>query len=152
MNCLKLVIFIPLIIVLTSICQGQEWYAEKHFVIILSTKSYQSALTTAKQASEKLELPLDLRGNYQTSNGLDNDEICQCGEKHGYFPRGRHDDGNYVSIEYSDGYQGFSKGYYMVIISSNEKPDSPIQILNTAKDYYSDAYIKRSKFYMGCMH
>ena len=51
------------------------------------------------------------------------------------------DDGDFISIEYSNKYKGFAKGYYIVVISSgdinNKEP-----IFLKAKKFYKSAYIK----------
>ena len=58
-------------------------------------------------------------------------------------------DGVYVSIEYSDTYGGFAKGYYLVMIASGKYAKL---VLDDVKKHVSDAYVKRSSVYMGCMH
>jgi hypothetical protein len=70
---------------------------------------------------------------------------------HWYFPRGRGDDGRYLSIEYSNGYKEFAKGYYIVIAESGEK-GSMKESLKDVKRYYKDSYLKKAKIYMGCLH
>ena len=124
----------------------------KSFLIIQSTKSYNGALKKAKLACNKLSLTLNLRNLIQDKDeGLTSNDVCECGEKHGYIPRGRFDDGNYISIEYSSAYDSFSSGYYIVVVASgnNETVNS---MLPEVKEHYKNAYVKKSKVYMGCMH
>ncbi len=128
-----------------------EMSIEKSFLIIKSTKSYKSAFKTAKTAAAKLGIELRLSGIYDKENGLTNLDTCGCGEVHGYLPRGRFDDGHYASIEYSDYYSGFTKGYYIVIVSNGNRSDVKT-FLPAARKYYHDAYIKNTKVYVGCMH
>jgi hypothetical protein len=149
-------LFTLLIIVFVSSfgkAQGEDHHMVKRsFLIIKSTKNYQRALKTAQLACNNLGLTLELRNNYyDKEEGLANSEICGCGEMHGYFPRGRYDDGNYISIDYSSAYTGFAEGYYIVIVSSGNREDVK-KLLPKAQKFYSDAYIKDSKIYMGCMH
>jgi hypothetical protein len=69
-----------------------------------------------------------------------------------YFARGR-EDGIYVSIEYSDAYPAFAKGYYIVVAASGSKNEPDMQATyKKIKAYSKDAYFKSSKVYMGCMH
>ena len=76
------------------------------------------------------------------------DEDSTC-----YLARGRWDDGVYVSIEFSNAYDSFSKGYFIVMAGSSFKNDPVLtKTLNKAKEKYPDAYIKASKVYMCCMH
>ena len=124
----------------------------RSFLIIKSTTNYQKALKKAQLACNDLGLTLELRGNiYDKEEGLANTVECGCGEEHGYFPRGRYDDGDYISIEYSSAYTGFAEGYYIIIVSSGDRSEVK-KLLPKAQQFYPDAYIKDSKIYMGCMH
>jgi len=129
-----------------------EMYVSRAFTVILSTKKYDSALKVAKEASKKLGLEYKTRGNYPSEQGgLTSDDVCGCGLKHGYIERGRNDDGQYISIEYSSNYVSFADGYYIVIVSSGDRKDL-VQQLPKVKDHYHDAYIKNEMVYFGCMH
>lgn len=129
------------------------------FVILISTKSYDSALERAKDASKKLGYPLDLRGlhpNEETGLSLPK-EVCEeiCGggmvEYPQYLPRNDWGESKYVSIEYSDGFSGFTKGYFIVIVASGEKGDPIIkEALEESRQFYKDAYAKTCSVWMGC--
>ena len=58
----------------------------------------------------------------------------------------------YISIERSDGYQGFAPGYYIIVggIYSDRKESRTS--LARFQAIIPDAYIKKSKIYMGCLH
>jgi hypothetical protein len=132
-------------------------YIKKEFLIIHSGKDYAAALKKANDASKKLKLKLNLRGlNPNKEIGLScNEQTCE--NEFGFFPcyvaRGRGDDGNYISIEYSDAYIEFEKGYYIVVVSSfvTNSEKSKTQLAKT-KTIYKDAYLKASKVYTGCIH
>lgn len=129
------------------------------FVIIISTKSYDAALKRAKEASEKLGYPLDLRGLHANdeiglsfSKQVCEDEICGGGLDYPiYIPRSDWGEEKYISVEYSDAFDGFTKGYYIVVVASGEK-GAPIvkEALKEAKKHYKDAYAKTCGVYMGC--
>jgi len=129
------------------------------FVIIISTKSYDAALKRAKEASEKLGYPLDLRGLHANNEiGLSfSREVCEndiCGGGLSYpiyIPRSDWGEEKYVSVEYSDAFDGFTKGYYIVVVVSGEK-GAPVvkEALKEARKFYKDAYAKTCGFYMGC--
>ncbi len=130
------------------------------FVIIISTKSYDAALKRAKEASEKLGYPLDLRGLYPNKEiGLSfSKEVCEeeiCGggmvDYPVYIPRSDWGEEKYISVEYSDAFDGFTKGYYIVVVASGEK-GAPVvkEALTEAKKFYKDAYAKTCGVYMGC--
>lgn len=137
--------------VASSIAQG-DVFVDKSFLIIQSGKNYQRALKKAQLACNKLGIPLDLRGCHADKEyGLASVETCDCGENHGYIPRGRGDDGNYISIEYSSAFKSFSSGYYIVVVSSGEKANVQAELANVQK-HYKAAYVKTSPVYVGCMH
>lgn len=141
-----------------------ECYIQKDFVIILSSKDYNSAYKIAVEASKKLDIKLDLRDLIPCNDSIlgltFKPEVCieytkeyETIDSTCYIARGRFDDGVYVSIEYSSAYLNFREGYYIVIIGSGETKDaSLVNTIKTAKKVYKDAYIKTSKVYMCCMH
>ncbi len=130
------------------------------FVILISTESYESALERAHDASEKLGYPIDLRGHRpHVESGLTvSKEVCEediCGggvvDYPLYLPRNDWGDSKYISVEYSNGYEGFNPGYYIVILASAEKGDPIIQeALDEARKYYQDAYAKTCGIWVGC--
>jgi hypothetical protein len=68
-----------------------------------------------------------------------------------YVARGRYDDGEYVSVEWSTAYEGFTPGLYIVVVASG--PEAEVKKhLPAAREVYGDAYIKKAKVYMGCIH
>lgn len=129
------------------------------FVIIISTKSYDAAMERAEEASKNLNYPLDLRGLHENAeSGLSHDkELCEgiCGgdvvEYPCYLPRNDYGESKYVSIEYSNGFDGFNPGYYIVVVASSEKGDPSIQeALEEARVFYEDAYAKTCGVWVGC--
>ncbi|RZS91897.1 hypothetical protein [Aquimarina brevivitae] len=131
---------------------------KKYFLITYATKNYEAAFHHANDISKKLALKLDLRElqAYDKTLGLTwAASICEGDgwEYPCYIPRGRYDDGIYVSIEWSDGYKNFSKGYYIVMVASTQNFDKDLKkLLNHVQTHIPDAYIKSSMIYMGCMH
>ena len=136
-----------------SIAQDEyQPFIDQSFLIISSTTDFDSAEKIAQEAKEKLKLDYPTSVFYpDESEGFKTDEVCGCGEVHQYFPRGSHDNGNYVSIEYSSGYEGFTEGYYIVIVSSGQKANVQKE-LRKAKKYFPKAYIKTAEIYVGCRH
>ncbi len=156
-------LFLPILfLLLFNISFGQEenfsQEIKKYFLIVSSTKDYSSALKKANSISEDLTLKLDLRGLLEGDNKLGlswGKTVCEEDgwEYPCYVPRGRYDDGDYVSIEWSNGFQGFSEGYYIVVVASNTNYDQKIKsLLKKVKEFIPSAYIKSSMIYMGCMH
>jgi hypothetical protein len=129
------------------------------FVIIISTKSYDAALERAKDAATKLNYPLNLRDLHQNDESGLSLPVLVCEGIYGggaveypqYLPRSDYGDSKYVSVEYSDGFDGFNPGYYIVVIASGEKGDPVIQeALEEAQVHYDDAYAKTCGVWMGC--
>jgi len=129
------------------------------FVIILSSKDYDKAKERAEEAAEKLGYPLDLRGLHpHPESGLSLPiEQCEaiCGgdvvEYPQYLPRNDWGEDKYVSVEYSNGFEGFTPGYYIVVVASSRKGEPIIdEALKEARQFYSDAYAKTCGVWMGC--
>jgi hypothetical protein len=139
-----------------SFAQTEELpYAKKSFVIIQSTKNYTAAKATASKASKTLKLKLDLRNlkPHKTAGLTNGKKECEDNgwEYPCYESRGRYDDGEYVSIEWSNAFKNFTKGYYIVIVYSGNKKEANTY-LKKVKNVFVDAYAKEDEVYMGCMH
>lgn len=132
-------------------------YIKKDFLILYSGKDYTKALQVAKQVSTKLNLKLDLRGlKPHKETGL-SDTRTSCEENFGFYPcyltRGYYPDGAYLSIEHSDAFTEFRKGYFIVVAAAFEKGNSALKpLLQKAKSHFPDAYLKSSAVYTGCIH
>ncbi len=147
-----IIILIAGLIGVSGYTQFPEPYVDVYFVLIHASKDYDQARDVAEGAHQKLGLKLALGGNYPSAEeGLTNDLICDCGVSHGYIPRGREGNNNYISVEFSSAFNGFSEGYYIVVIAQGDR-DHAKEYLSRAKEHYADAYIKKAPVYMGCMH
>ncbi len=130
---------------------------KKGFIIISASKNYDAAKKTAKEASNKLGYKLDLRGlQFNSDIGLSFSKK-EC-EEFGFeftdnTSRGRCDDGEFVSVEYTNMYKGFTKGLYIVMVAHYHKGDPKLKTtLEHVKKYFKNAYIKYADVYMGCIH
>jgi len=136
---------------------NREPFADKEFVILKSTPSFKEATQSAARAAATLGVGLNLRGlspNLKTGLTFSREECTRSEFRYPcYVPRGRRDDGTYVSVEWSSEYELFAKGLYVVMIASDVPGSSKTRrILETARRTYPDAYAKRVKVYVGCMH
>jgi len=132
-------------------------WVKKSFVILKSTGSYDEAHRFSIAAAKALDARLDLRDlSPDKKVGLTfSRKACQheIGSFPCYWPRGRFDDGVYVSIEYSNGYKGFKDGLYIVILANGGTEDENIKsALRHARAIYPDAYVKTTPVYLGCVH
>lgn len=122
------------------------------YLIIQSTASYAEAKATAIRASKELDIKVNYRGYiFDSEDGLKESEMCTCGEIHGYSPRGKLDGNDYISIEYSNSFAEFEKGYYIVVAAAGDRADLEV-LLPSVLHFYPDAYINDAKVYVGCMH
>lgn len=161
----KLIVFLSLFFIAAA-AYAQDGYnieVPKDIIIIQSTKDYKSALVTAKQAARQLHKKLDLRRlTPHTKNGLTASKQDCYGSGGGddigypcYWARG---DGNafnddYISIEYSNAYKGFAKGYYIVVAAITDvKSTAMKKQLAFINKTYHNAYAKRTYIWRGCMH
>jgi len=148
-----------LILFTISLSNAQETaeMVKKGFVIVSAGKNFDAMKKLAEKVSIQLNYKLNLRGLSEDKTlGLTfSKEVCeeQNFEFPTYIPRGRYDDGEFVSIEYTNGYEGFTPGYYIIIVSSHDKGNSELTAaLTFAKKHYKSAYIKYADVYMGCIH
>lgn len=131
---------------------------KKYYLIAASMKDYDAALKKAKSLSTSLDLELNLRDlkPQEDGSGLTWDQSTCEGDNWEYpcyVARGRYDDGDYISIEWSNAISGFSKGYYVVVISSQSEYGTHLkEVLTKVRTVVKDAYVKSAMVYMGCMH
>ena len=130
----------------------------KDILILRSTKVYAAALETARQAAARLHTRLDLEGyrpNPQSGLSLSKVACAENGFGYpAYVARGRENEAtNFVSIEYSNGYDGFTKGYYLVVAAIGQPGSAVVlQATSAARQWYSDAYVQRTRVWVGCVH
>ncbi len=141
--------------------QEEQWNVTvpKDIIIVQSTKDYNAALQTAKQAATMLGRKLDLEGNHPNKKlGLSLTKSDCEGTAYDYpcyMARGdgAAENSDFISIEYSNAYEGFAKGYYIVVAGIAEPGSAMIKnTLDAVRKHYKDAYAKRTKVWHGCMH
>jgi hypothetical protein len=132
---MRVVLAAFLVLVVTSSTTGassdddQPFYpfADKQFVIVKTTRDFAEADAIAHVASAKLALRLGRSPVFpEAQHGLTFSKAdCDAAgfDFPCYVPRGRWDDGEYVSIEWSSAYESFTRGYYVVIVSSGSRAD-----------------------------
>ena len=138
----------------TEALASQE--VQKSFLIVKSTPSYREALKVARSASRKLGYTLNLRSLSKGPESALTFSKEECARNNWdypcYTPRGRYDDGIFVSIETSSPsyYPGFEPGYFIVIAAGGDEASK--SALPVVKQHYPDAYIKSTRVWMGCAH
>jgi hypothetical protein len=134
-----------------------EPYVDKEFVILKTTPAFKEATKSAAKAAAELGIGLNLRGlspNLRTGLTFSKEECAGSELPYPcYVPRGRRDDGAYVSVEWSSKYQIFARGLYVVMIASGVPGSSETRrMLAAARRVYPAAHAKRAKVYVGCLH
>lgn len=129
----------------------------KGFVIVRSTTDYAEAKRFAARAADQLGIPLDLRDLVlDARHGMTfTRESCEVSawEYPCFAPRGRWDDGIYVSVEPSDAYSTFRPGYFVVVAASGPPRSNGVAFTaGKARAAFPDAYVKDADVYHGCMH
>jgi hypothetical protein len=130
-------------------------YVHKEFVILKTTPSFKEATQSATTAAAALGIELKLRGlspNLRIGLTSSKEECARNELRYPcYVPRGRADDGTYVSVEWSSQYDLFAKGLYVVMIASGLPGSRTTRnALDAARRLYPHAYTKRVKVYVGC--
>ncbi len=140
-----------------SFAQNPAAFVDKYFLIIASTKSVEEASRVAMSASTKTGLDYHnnkLKAHDSYGATYSADSCKKWGEEYPcYFARGRYDDGAYITVEYSTPYEGFQKGFFIVIAVNGSLEDEEFkQAVKKVKKVYPKSYVKKSKVYLGCMH
>ena len=127
-------------------------YQDRYVLLLKTTKDYREAANFSKNACKALTRPFDNQDiKYTQEKGVYfsetiNDEMYAGG----YAPR-RYS-GEDISIENSDAYNGFAPGYLIVVGGIYNDAVSAKKALLTVREFYPDAYIKKTVMWMGCIH
>jgi hypothetical protein len=158
MNKVSLHIFLAILFLsMFSYSQDPDAFVDKYFLIVASTKSADDATRIAKNASKKTGLEFhnnSLKADSIYGATYPADSCKKWGEEYPcYFARGRYDAGAYITVEYSTPYDGFEKGYFIVIAVNGSLEDEEFKLaVKKVKKVYPKSYVKKSKVYLGCMH
>jgi hypothetical protein len=77
----------------------------------------------------------------------------EFGEFPCYVPRGRWDDGVYLSVEHSSAYEGFEEGLYVVVLASGSPRDRTIGAARAPREgSVPGRVVKTAPVYLGCIH
>lgn len=129
-------------------------------LVLGSYKSYDEALRAAKRFSARSTFPYGSRGMvYDKERGLiwpdDSDDEAWAGR---YAPR-RYDNEcdirdsrPCITVERSEGYEGFTPGLYIVVGGVLRRDDGRAERLAAARKIVPMAYVKQTTIYLGCTH
>lgn len=136
---------------------------ESRYVAILSVyPQFAEAKDDATKIAKASGVPFSMEGRvYDKKRGLiypDNfgDEVFRGA----YVARrydttvlaGKEDETVFLSVERSDGYEGFKPGFYMVVAGILENQTEAGARASRFRPWAPTAYVKKTRIYMGCMH
>jgi hypothetical protein len=136
-------------------------FDQPRWIVILGVyKDFAEAKADAQKFSKASSVPFSMRGNVFDKKGLhypkNFDDELYAGE---YLARRTNAHGEagqeleeYLSIERSDGYDGFAKGYYIVVGAVAETAKDGLAQAERFKAFSKDTYVKKTIIYMGCLH
>jgi hypothetical protein len=139
-----------------------DFLENRHVVILSVYKDFTDARADAEKIAKASRVPFSMEGRvYEKRRGLiypDNfaDEIFR-GQ---YVSRRYHktvlkdggEERQYLSVERSDGYDGFKKGFYIVVAGIHADSASAQADAKRFAAWAPTAYAKKTRIYMGCMH
>ena len=136
-----------------------DQYQEVAFVIAASEKTYSQAVLKAATLSEQSGIEYRTNGvNFDPKHKDNNGGLTYSPQPATTITgviRATSLEGDGMKVltspsEYSSAIQGFTPGLYVVIAASGNKAELQPS-LNTVKHFVSDAYMKTSSVYIGCM-
>lgn len=129
----------------------EDFYSDRYILILKSTKDYNEAVNFARDASKKLSIEFDNENTrYSKEEGIyyeGTDDPLYEGK---YYPRRYTEE--FISLENSGYYKGFADGFIIVVGGIYNDRKASKQALGKVKTVYHDAYIKKTKMWMGCIH
>ncbi len=135
---------------------------DRMIVILGSFKDFKEAKSHAQAVSRTSGVPFSLQGMiYDKKRGLilpdDDSDAIYAGS---YILRrynmtvlpGSKDKSEFISVERSDAYPNLRPGYYIVVGGLYDTPREANRALARFRLPAADAYTKKTRVYMGCMH
>lgn len=139
-----------------------DFMENRHVVILSVYPAFADARADAEKIAKAAHLPFSMEGRvFDKKRGLiypDNfdDEVFRgqyvARREHTTVLKGSEDEREYLSVERSDGYDGFKKGYYIVVAGIHTSPSAAIAQAKKFTPWAPTAYAKKTRIYMGCMH
>lgn len=143
-------------------CAQESTFMENRWVAILSVYSgFAEARADAEKIAKAGGVPFSMEGRvFDKKRGLiypDNlDDPAFAGS---YVARRdnltntlKGDPDGYLSVERSDGYDGFKAGYYIVVAGIYGSSAEAEKQAGRFRKWAPTAYVKKTKIYMGCLH
>ena len=142
---------------------AERFYTHTMYVVVLaSERGFEAALRKAKAVGRHTGVPFSMQGMvYDPKRGLilpdDDPDPIYAGTYVGrrYNVARLEETGTeseFLSVERSEAYTGFAKGYYIVVGGIYATRGDAKQSLAKFIPFVPDAYAKQTAIYYGCMH
>ena len=138
----------------TNLCANEKYTeAPKEFLVAKVTKDYNEAAKFAHLLSERTNMILDFRGLSFNSVSKLSESKDECEAKGTKYPcykgRALEKDSVFVSVEYSNGYNGINNGNYIVVAATGRFAP---KMLKKVKNVSEETKIYTTKIYKEFMH
>ena len=136
-------------------------FMENRWVVILSAQeSFSDAKAAAEKLAAKTKVPFSMEGRvFDKRAGLIYPKNLDDEVLAGQYVARRYNEAEirgksvpYLSVERSDGYEGFKPGYYIVVAGVHESAKEAEAQVKRFSSLAPTGYAKKTKIYMGCMH
>ena len=139
----------------------QQFISDKYVVILGSYKDFLKARGRAESISKSSKVRFSMYGRiFDPKRGLilpddSPDSIYARSYVHRRYNTAASDseaESEFISIERSEVYHGFAPGYYIIIIGIFDAPGEATKSVKQFSPTVPDAYSKKTRIYMGCIH
>ena len=125
---------------------------DRYIIVVKATYAYGEAVRFAEEAGALLGLEFKNEGReYSKEKGIyfseDIDDPDYAG---GYYPRRYSDE--YISLENASAYPEFADKSIIVVAGIYSEEEEALAGLEKVRAYYQDAYVKKTRMWMGCIH
>lgn len=157
---MRLVSLFLLLTLTGALAQDGEFVETRWVTILTATKTFDEARADAKTMARESGLPFSMEGRvFDRKRGLIYPDTYEDEVFAGGYAARRYNEAflneketEYLSIERSDGYEGFRPGYYIVVAGVYDSSKKAAAQAERFKKWAPTAYAKKTKIYMGCLH
>lgn len=157
---MRLASLILLSLISCAFAQEGEFMENRWVAILSAQESFADAKAEAQKFAKATGVPFSMEGRvFDKKKGLiyptNFDDEVLAGQ---YVARRYNEthikdkDVPYLSVERSDGYEGFKPGYYIVVAGVYENAKAAEAQVKRFSSLAPTGYVKKAKIYMGCMH
>ncbi len=144
----------------SAFAQEGEFMENRWVAILSAQESFNDAKAEAEKLAAKARMPFSMEGRvFDKEKGLIYPKNFEDEVLAGEYVARRYNEADirgksvpYLSVERSDGYEGFKPGYYVVVAGVYETAREAEAQVQRFSSLAPTGYAKKTKIYMGCMH